>query len=66
MANVTQTISVRGMSCNHCTDTIERSLGQLNGVQSVKVDLARALVTVSFDDKVISVQNIHTEIDNLG
>jgi copper chaperone CopZ len=37
------------MHCGHCTHTVESELGELQGVQSVKADLAAKKVEVTFD-----------------
>ncbi len=44
----TKTYRVPGISCGHCTMTIERELGQLAGVASVKADLDSKTVTVEW------------------
>ncbi len=45
--NVTVTISVEGMMCNHCAAHVERALTALRGVKSAKVDLSAGNVTVT-------------------
>ncbi|MEK5037390.1 copper chaperone CopZ [Sporosarcina sp. FSL K6-3457] len=42
-------LKVEGMSCNHCVNSIETSVGELTGVSSVKVDLGSKEVAVEFD-----------------
>ncbi|WP_081760029.1 copper chaperone CopZ [Sporosarcina sp. D27] len=44
-------IKVEGMSCNHCVNSIESSVGELAGVSTVKVDLGNNEVTVEFDNE---------------
>lgn len=44
-----EVLKVEGMSCNHCVNSIESSVGEIKGVSSVKVDLANNEVTVEFD-----------------
>jgi len=44
-------LKVEGMSCGHCVNSIESSVGELNGVSSVKVDLANHEVTVEYDNE---------------
>ncbi|GEN84440.1 copper chaperone CopZ [Sporosarcina luteola] len=44
-------LKVEGMSCGHCVNSIESSVGELTGVSSVKVDLANNEVTVEFDNE---------------
>ncbi|GKV56889.1 copper chaperone CopZ [Sporosarcina sp. NCCP-2222] len=44
-----EVLKVEGMSCGHCVNAIESSVGELEGVSAVKVDLANHKVTVEFD-----------------
>ncbi len=46
---VERTVSVPGISCGHCVMTIEREVGELDGVSSVKADAASKKVTVRWD-----------------
>lgn len=45
----TVTYSVPAMHCGHCTHTVETEVGELEGVQAVKADLATKKVQVTFD-----------------
>jgi copper chaperone len=38
--------SVPGVSCEHCRNAITREVGAVPGVESVRVDLERKVVTV--------------------
>ena len=44
-----ETYSVPNISCGHCVMTIERELGELEGVSSVKADADTRSVTVTWD-----------------
>lgn len=44
-----KTVNVPGISCGHCVATIEREVGELSGVSSVKADQASRQVTISWD-----------------
>lgn len=44
MAN--KTLHVQGMSCGHCVNSIEGSVGELNGVETVKVHLQDGKVEI--------------------
>lgn len=44
-----RTFDVPAISCGHCVRTIERELGRLEGVISVRGDSDTKRVTVSFD-----------------
>lgn len=39
--------SVTGMTCQHCVTSVTNELTSVSGVDSVKVDLANGVVTVS-------------------
>ena len=60
------TLNVQGMSCGHCVNAIEVSVGQLTGVNSVKVKLDVARVDVSLDESQVSIEQIKETIDDQG
>ena len=45
-----EVLKVEGMSCNHCVNSIETSVGELTGVSAVKVDLGNKEVSVEYDN----------------
>jgi len=45
----TKTVNVPNISCGHCTMTIEREVGELGGVDSVKAEQETKNVTISWD-----------------
>jgi len=45
----TKTVSVPNISCGHCVMTIQREVGELQGVSAVKADKDAKQVTVSWD-----------------
>ena len=49
---MTKTISIEGMSCGHCTGSVEKALRAIPGVQHVNVDLASKTATVEQDGSV--------------
>lgn len=60
------TLNVGGMSCGHCVKAVEGSVGTLEGVQTVQVDLSAGKVTVDFDGSKVSVDKIKEVIDEEG
>ena len=46
----TKTFKVPNISCGHCVMTIEREVGELAGVTSVKADQTTKLVTVNWNE----------------
>lgn len=43
---MTQTISVRGMTCEHCEQTVEDALEALDGISSATADESADSVTI--------------------
>jgi copper chaperone len=60
------TLNVQGMSCDHCVKAVEGSVGKLNGISSVKVDLKANTVAVEFDQQAVSIEKIKETIDDQG
>ncbi|MFP7479418.1 copper chaperone CopZ [Terribacillus saccharophilus] len=60
------TLNVEGMSCAHCVNSIEGNVGQLNGVDNVKVNLDDAKVEVAFDSNAVTLQEIKDVIEEQG
>ncbi|MED4204378.1 copper chaperone CopZ [Neobacillus mesonae] len=60
------TLNVQGMSCNHCVKAVEGSVGTLNGVNSVKVNLKDATVAVEFNPEKVTLVQIKETIDDQG
>ncbi|MBM7607297.1 copper chaperone [Lysinibacillus composti] len=60
------TLNVKGMSCGHCVKSIEGSVGSLDGVEQVKVDLGSGKVNVEFNDEKVTLEKIKETIDDQG
>lgn len=60
------TLNVEGMSCRACVNKVEESVGQLNGVESVKVQIPEGKVDVTFNDSTINLAGIKGAIQNTG
>lgn len=45
----TKTVKVPSISCGHCVMTIEREVGELAGVASVRAEQGSKNVTISWD-----------------
>lgn len=44
-----KTVVVPNISCGHCVSTVEREVGELAGVSSVKAEHSTKNVTISWD-----------------
>lgn len=64
MENVT--LNVKGMSCGHCVKAVEGSVGALDGVKEVKVDLEAGKVDVAFNNEKVTLAQIKETIDDQG
>lgn len=64
MSNVV--LNVKGMSCGHCVKSVETSVGKLDGVSSVKVNLEEATVAIDYNNDVVTVDKIKETIDDQG
>ncbi|NHM32600.1 copper chaperone CopZ [Neobacillus terrae] len=62
----TATLSVKGMSCDHCVKAVEGSVGKLNGVERVLVDLNKGQVVVEFNADQVNLDQIKETIDDQG
>ncbi|MBI0579805.1 copper chaperone CopZ [Neobacillus cucumis] len=60
------TLKVNGMSCGHCVNSIEGSVGKLAGVKSVNVHLKEGNVDVEFNPAEASLSKIKETIDDQG
>lgn len=63
---VEKVLEVPEVSCNHCINAIEGAVGALGGVDSVKVNLDRKDVTVSYDDSSLELASIVAAIEGEG
>lgn len=60
------TLKVNGMSCGHCVKAVEGSVGELSGVNSVKVDLSTGTVAVEYKSEDVTLDQIKETIDEEG
>lgn len=66
MAKETKTLNVEGMSCSHCENAVKKSVGALNGVSLVTVDLKGKKVTVDYDSDKVKLEAITETIEDQG
>ncbi|WP_226004715.1 CopZ family metallochaperone [Natrinema salinisoli] len=60
---MSQTITVEGMSCEHCEQTVEEALEGVAGVESADVDREAERATVDGD---VDTQTLVTAVDDAG
>jgi len=59
------TLQVEGMTCAHCEKAVNNALSDL-GVKTVKASAKRRTVDVIFSPDTISLEEIKTEIKEMG
>jgi copper chaperone len=59
-------LNVEGMSCSHCENAVKKSVGALDGVKSVAVDLKGKTVTIDFDPDKMTLKTIKETIEDQG
>lgn len=62
----TITLTTPDMSCGHCVAAIEKRLGGLDGVSSVKATLDDKSVNVSYDPAKVTLATLKSELDEEG
>lgn len=60
------TLQLTGMTCAACANRIEKGLGKMEGVQEANVNFALERASVTFDPKVVNVQQMEEKIEKLG
>jgi copper chaperone len=60
------TLTAPDMSCNHCKMTIENAVKELSGIKQVNADPNTKKVTVDFDEKTVSLDDIKSVIVDSG
>jgi len=60
------TLEVNGMTCGHCTMSVEKALKESEGVLSASVDLSSKKARISFDEGKISVDQLLTAVQEAG
>ena len=59
-----ETIIVKGMTCNHCVESIKKTIGKIKGVDNLSIDLSSG--KVSFKNTGADIAFIQNEIKDLG
>jgi uncharacterized protein len=65
-ARATLRLSVDGMTCGNCEQRIERAVGRLDGVRSVRASAALSEVKVRFDPAQVGIEAIRETIVGAG
>lgn len=59
-------LKVEGMSCSHCENAVKKSVGALDGVSAVGVNLSEKSVTIEYNEDKVSFDDIKLAIEDQG
>lgn len=62
----TKVIPTYGMHCQGCEETVTTEIMKLNGIKSVKADHIKKTVTVKYDDKKVTLEQVKAAIVSAG
>jgi copper ion binding protein len=62
----TITVNAPDISCANCVAHVEKDISALQGVSSVKADVASKDVTITFDESSLSREQIADAMDDAG
>ena len=57
---------ITGMHCSACSSRIEKVVGKQKGVEEINVNLLKNNMHVTFDEGVISAEDIIAKVEKLG
>jgi copper chaperone len=60
------TLVAPDISCEHCQHAIEEALGELAGVNTVKVDIPTKTVRIDYDSQKVTLAKIEEVLDDTG
>lgn len=61
-----KTLSIEGMTCASCAQTVEKATKKLPGVKSSNVNLATEKMNIEYDESTLSIQDIQAAVDKAG
>lgn len=62
----TETLTVDGMTCSDCVDSVTKALKAVDGVAGVDVSLSQGTARVDFDERRTSVEHLRNAVEQAG
>lgn len=62
----TKTLNIEGMTCASCAQTVEKATRNLKGMQEANVNLATEKLNISYDESLLSVEEIQSAVAQVG
>ena len=60
------TLVAPDISCEHCQHAIEGTLGKLEGVSTVQVDIPTKAIQLTYDPKKVTLETVEAVLDDIG
>lgn len=60
------TLKIEGMTCDHCKKAVDGALRNLQGVQEVKVDVAKGLADVTYNNSEVTADSMKEAVEEQG
>lgn len=61
-----QTLSVEGMTCASCSQTVEKVVSELDGVSTASVNLATEKLTVQYNEQELTLEDLQAVVKDAG
>ena len=61
-----ETIDIQGMTCAACSAAVERAVRKIPGIETANVNLTTEKLSVSYDDRTVSLDTIVAAVDKAG
>jgi P-type Cu+ transporter len=61
-----KTLTIEGMTCASCAQSVEKATKKLSGMQEASVNLATEKLKVNFDENVLSIKEIQDAVEEAG
>ncbi|HLQ73529.1 MAG TPA: heavy metal translocating P-type ATPase [Bacillota bacterium] len=66
MSKVDSTLQIEGMTCSSCAARVERGISRMDGVESANVNFALEQLSVTYDNKETSTNEVKDKVESLG
>lgn len=60
------TLKIEGMTCDHCKKAVDGALRNLQGVQEVKVDVAKGIADVTYNNSEVTADSMKEAVEEQG
>ncbi|RAZ79327.1 cation transporter [Planococcus halotolerans] len=57
------TLKIEGMTCDHCKKAVDEELRNLQGVQEVKVDEAKGIADVTYNNSEVTADSMKEAVE---